>query len=360
MVTISLCMIVKNEEDVLQRCLDSIAAVVDEIILIDTGSTDHTRQIAQTYTEQVYTFPWIDDFSAARNFSFSKASMDYCLWLDADDIFLEKDRSALLKLKQNLDRNTDIVMMRYCTGFGSEGQPTFWYYRERLIKNDGRYLWKGAVHEAIVPSGVILYSDIAVYHKKIHPGDPDRNLKIYQKLLSQGKNFDCRERYYYARELYYHAQYQQTIEQLQLFLTEPDAWLENKIEACLLLADCYRKLNSPQDALLSLLKSLEYDKPRAEICCEIGSYFLDSGQYDIAVFWFQTALHCQADFKRGGFIQPDCYQYVPALQLCVCYDRMGRLEEANRYNELAGQVKPDSPAFLQNRIYFQNKLPKNG
>ena len=76
MVTISLCMIVKNEETVLSRCLDSIASLVDEIIIVDTGSTDKTKSIAAKYTTHIYSFSWIDDFSAARNYSFSKATMD--------------------------------------------------------------------------------------------------------------------------------------------------------------------------------------------------------------------------------------------------------------------------------------------
>ena len=69
--TISLCMIVKNEERVLARCLDSVADLVDEIIIVDTGSTDATKEIAARYTEKIYDFVWQDHFAAARNFSFS-------------------------------------------------------------------------------------------------------------------------------------------------------------------------------------------------------------------------------------------------------------------------------------------------
>ena len=71
MASVSLCMIVKNEEDVLERCLESAAGLVDEIIVVDTGSTDRTREIAARFTSQVYDFPWQDDFSAARTASFS-------------------------------------------------------------------------------------------------------------------------------------------------------------------------------------------------------------------------------------------------------------------------------------------------
>ncbi|PET44572.1 glycosyltransferase family 2 protein, partial [Bacillus cereus] len=86
MITISLCMIVKNEEHTLARCLDSIANIPDEIIIIDTGSTDNTKKIAATYTKHIFDFQWCNDFSQARNYSFQQATQEYILWLDADDI----------------------------------------------------------------------------------------------------------------------------------------------------------------------------------------------------------------------------------------------------------------------------------
>ena len=74
MVTISLCMIVKDEEEILARCLDCVADLMDEIIIVDTGSTDKTKEIARRYTDKIYDFKWENDFSAARNFAFSKAT----------------------------------------------------------------------------------------------------------------------------------------------------------------------------------------------------------------------------------------------------------------------------------------------
>ena len=78
MTTVSLCMIVRNEEKVLARCLDSVRGIADEICITDTGSTDKTREIARKYGT-VQAFPWCDDFSAARNFSCAQARMDYTL-----------------------------------------------------------------------------------------------------------------------------------------------------------------------------------------------------------------------------------------------------------------------------------------
>ena len=117
MPTISVCMIVKNEEDVLDRALRSVQDIADEIIIVDTGSTDRTKKIAEKYTDQVYDFVWCNDFSKARNYSFSKATKDYCMWLDADDVILDKDREGLLELKKTLPEDTSVVMMKYNTGF---------------------------------------------------------------------------------------------------------------------------------------------------------------------------------------------------------------------------------------------------
>ncbi len=138
MTTVSLCMIVRNEEKVLARCLDSVRGIADEICITDTGSTDKTREIARKYgTVQV--FPWCNDFSAARNFSFAQARMDYTLWLDADDVLLPSDRQKLLALKAELDGTADVVMLPYHTGFDEQGRPTFFCYRERLLKTSAHF-----------------------------------------------------------------------------------------------------------------------------------------------------------------------------------------------------------------------------
>lgn len=142
MISISLCMIVKNEQEVLDRCLSSVKDLVDEIIIVDTGSTDSTKQIAKKYTKKIYNFKWIDDFSAARNFSFSKATKDYIMWLDADDVIFKKDRQNLKIIKTTLDKTIDIVMMKYNMGFDKDNNPSLSYYRERLLSRKKQYVWE--------------------------------------------------------------------------------------------------------------------------------------------------------------------------------------------------------------------------
>lgn len=206
----------------------------------------------------------------------------------------------------------------------------------------------------IPPNGKIIYSDISICHKKEGAGDPDRNLRIYWKLLSQGKELDPRQQYYYGRELYYHKQYEEAVLVLERFLQAEAGWVENKIEACSVCANCYYNMGQDQTALLTLLRSLSFDLPRAELCCEIDRHFLEHGNIHNAIYWYKTALRIPKKEYADGFVQPDCYDYVPYLQLCVCYDKLGEQEKARAYNEKAGACKPYSPAYLYNRQYFES------
>lgn len=353
MITISLCMIVKNEEDVLARCLESVSGLVEEVIIVDTGSSDRTREIAAQFTNKLYSFPWIDDFAAARNYAFAQGTMDYCMWLDADDVLLERDQALLRTLKEELDPETAVVMAKYNVGFDEQGNTTLSYYRERLIKNGIGLHWKGAVHEVIEPAGKILYANFAVTHRKLRPSDPDRNLRIFEKQLERGKELDPRQQFYYGRELYYHRRYEEALQVFESFLSQGRGWLENNIDACCQCACCHEALGRSQEAMLALFRSFSYDRPRAEVCCELGRHFMDRGREDLASFWYAQALVCPRDDRRGGFVSPDCYGYIPCIQLCVCYSRLGDQEKAERMNELAASFKPDAPAVQRNRDYFR-------
>lgn len=141
MITISLCMIVKNEEEVLADCLSSIQDIVDEMIIVDTGSTDQTKEIAHSFSAKVLDFEWVQHFAKARNFAFSHATKEYILWLDADDVLLEEDRQKLLQLKQTLDPSVDAVSMFYHVGFDEDGQVNFKYRRNRLVKRSLNFQW---------------------------------------------------------------------------------------------------------------------------------------------------------------------------------------------------------------------------
>ncbi len=351
---LSLCMIVKNEAKVLERCLSSTRDLFDEIIIVDTGSLDDTKAIALRYHAKVYDFVWIDDFAAARNESFAKATGDFIMWLDADDVIQEKDYLQIKVLKEQLNDNIDMVMMKYHVAFDEQDMPTMSYYRERIIQNHKGYEWVGRIHEIIIPSGNIIYHDAAICHKKIEVQDPNRNLRIFESMIQNNEPLDERNLFYYARELYYHKHYEMCIGVLNAFLKKENAWLENKLEAVLYLSYCYEVKQHYEKALTSLFQSFVWTLPRASILCEIASNFMYLNQYEQAIYYYRQALTCTPVLENGGFENRDCYGFIPCIQLCVCYEYLRDRKLAIYYNEKAALYKPEHAAVLNNREYFRS------
>ncbi|NGY89792.1 glycosyltransferase [Bacillus megaterium] len=355
MVSISLCMIVKNEEDSIGRCLESIYQLVDEINIIDTGSNDQTKRIASKYTDRIYDFEWVHDFSKARNYAFEQATKDYILWLDADDVFLEEDQQKLLTLKLKLESSVDSVTMKYILATDEYGNVTSSLRRNRLVKRRNGFRWIGAVHEYLEVWGNIMNSEVAVTHKSIHH-DTDRNLKIYEKKLLTGEEFSPRDLYYFANELKDHRQFKRAIEFYEKFLSTEKGWIEDNIAACRSLADCYHEIFDKERMIKSLLRSFTYTAPRPEICCRLAHYFIEQKDYQSAVFWYDSATKTGVTSDNLG-IQNQAYStWIPHIQLCVCYDALGDYEKANHHNELAGTYRPNDPKYLHNKEYLKTKL----
>ena len=353
MVTISLCMIVKNEEAVLGRCLDSVKDAVDEIIIVDTGSSDRTKEIAAEYTDKIYDFEWVNDFSAARNEAFSKAEMDYCMWLDADDILEEKGQEKLLFWKAQADDTADVVMMDYAAGFDEEGRVIFCYERERLLKWERGFRWEGRVHEAVPVSGKVERLALRIEHHSRKTSYGHRNLRIYEDMKEAGEPFHARDLFYYARELYYHRRYEEAVGCFLFFLEQKDAFCENQVDACRFTAYCLYALGREEKALSYLYRGLRYRTPGGELCCEIGKRFADRQNWEQAAFWYEAALHAPKK-TAGGFVQVECYGYVPCIQLSVCYDRMGEKKKAYECHKMAGKYKPYGREYRKNEEYFRN------
>lgn len=351
MITISLCMIVKNEEQVLARCLDSICSEVDEIIILDTGSSDETKSIAGRYTNYIYDFQWIDDFAAARNAAFAKAKMDYILWLDADDVFRPDDLIKFSELKESLSTDIDSVSMNYLLAADEYGNITLKLRRNRLVRRACNFVWIGAVHEYLEVYGNIFSSDISVTHKS-HYHDNDRNLNIYDKRLARGEVFSPRDQYYFANELFDHGMYSRAVTYYEQFLSDNKGWIEDNISSCSKLADCYHNLGNYEYELQSVLRSFRYSSPRPEFCCRLGYYFMENNDTLSAVFWYKAAI--QPEQSEGyGFNNPIYSTFLPHLQLCVCYDRLEIYKLAYLHNEVAGQYRPDDPRILSNRQYLE-------
>lgn len=349
---ISLCMIVKNEEPTLEKCLTSVASAVDEIIIVDTGSTDRSKEIAQKFTDKVYDFEWMDDFSAARNFAFSLGTKELLMWLDADDVLSPGGRNKLIELKRNFPRDVSIVYMPYNIAFDEHGKPTFSYYRERIVRADAKPKWIEPVHEVIDAKGKAVYSDIAVEHRKVKTNPSGRNLLIMEKQLKLGNTLSPRLKFYYARELMFGGKTDEAIAAFNLFLADENGWSENKICACNDLSSCYEAIGKNDKALEAALKGLTYDVPRSKTLCRIAELFFKARRFHEAKYWYEAALNAPHSLNLG-FNEADYDGYIPALQLCVVYDKLGNKEKAIYYNEIAGGYKPDSPAYLYNKNYFQ-------
>lgn len=355
MVTISLCMIVKDEQDTLDRCLSSVQGIADEIIIVDTGSTDNTKQIAGKHTQHIYDFHWVDDFAAARNFSFDQATQDYILWMDADDVFEEEDRLKFIAFKQQLDIDADSVMMLYHLAHDVDGKPTYTFRRNRLVRRDRGFRWEGAVHELLIVSGTIIQSDIAVTHRK-EKTLTDRNLLIFRKRKQANATFSPRDLFYFANELRDHRFLEEAITVYKQFLATKQGWIEDCFHACMNLADCYSSQGKETESVKALLLSLAYGTPRAEMCCRLGSVFLELNCLEQAIYWYHTASQLGQPDHYLGPVAREYWTWLPHFQLSICYDKLGQWTKAQLHNEIASFHNPYHPSIINNRKYFAHKI----
>lgn len=356
MSTLSLCMIVKNEEEMLAGCLQSVVDLCEEIIIVDTGSTDRTKEIARAFTKNIFDFKWVDDFSKARNYAFQLASMDFIMWLDADDILLEKDRNELKKVKENLHESVDAVSMFYHTAFDQYGNPTFKFRRHRIVNRKNNVKWVGAVHEYLEVGGNIIHANMAITHRKHKKSDrteaSDRNIKIYENRLAKGDTFTPRDLFYYANELKDHRRYKQAIRYYEKFLNTNKGWVEDRIRAHIHMADCYRVNGQSEKEREQLIMTFMHDVPRPEVSCRLGDYYKEKRQYKKAIVWYELALH--VDISHSAGFQFEQYTtWYPHLQLCACYWHINEKQTAYEHHETVKQWLPDDERVRYNEQFFE-------
>lgn len=291
MVSISLCMIVKNEERVLARCLDSLAPVMDEIIIVDTGSTDATKEIALRYTIQVYDFKWTGSFADARNFASAKATKEYIYTADADEYLNQENQEKLLQLKSILLSEIEIVQMLYCT----TGEYNTVYnfekeYRPKLYRRLRQFMWIDPIHETLRTEPVVYDSQIEIIHcpESNHAG---RDL---QALLQSGlreERFSQKLHHMYAMELYRSGEDSDFTKAIPVFektLSEDGRSMDEVKEAMCVLARAYRIAgNLPKFFGFALKDAVTASC--AEICCELGAFYEENGDLQEAVLWYQNA-----------------------------------------------------------------------
>lgn len=324
MVTISLCMIVKNEEAVLKRCLDSIADLMDEIIIIDTGSKDRTKEIAASYTSKIYDFKWTNDFSAARNFSFSKAGMNYIYTADADEILDETNRERFLRLKSVLLPEIEIVQMKYVTE--SEFNTVLnskKEYRPKLFKRLRTFTWIDPIHETVRLNPVIFDSDIEILHRPqtLHS---KRDFSIFIKAFECDGQFSPKIQTMYAKELLKTGDFKDFLDAKPIFLSilEHDFSDEARKEAACVLARVYRLEDNKNEFFKLTMKDM-LTTPCSEICYELGTYFVAQKDYDEAVLWFYNAA-----YETESILDVHTSGDLPLLGLVECYELLLEHEKA--------------------------------
>ncbi len=330
MITISLCMIVKNEEKVLARCLDSVKELMDEIIIVDTGSTDRTREIAAAYTEHVYDFVWIDDFSAARNFAFSKATMEYIYSADADEVLSPENRERFRILKENLMPEIELVQVKY----GNQLQNGTVYnfdeeYRPKLFKRKRDFIWEEPIHETVRLSPVIYDSDIVITHlpENLHAG---RDLAHFRRQTDNGVYLSKRLHNMYARELFLAGTEEDFCLAADFFrasAADSDRSADEMTEACLVAARASR-IQKDVVGFFKYASKIIAGEGCSEICCELGAFYEEQADYEEAAVWYYNAVYETTPVLKKAAGDVDALQ-----GLIRCYEQLGLPEMVSVYRE---------------------------
>ena len=353
---ISLCMIVRDEAQHLAKCLESVRDAVDEIVILDTGSVDETKEIARQFTDRVYDYVWQDHFAAARNAAFSYAQKPYLMWVDADDVLDESEKKKLIELRPVLNGSIDAVMMPYVCVVREDGTPAMVFDRERIVRREAGFRFEGAVHEAMSVSGNVIREDIAIRHTGQHSESSNRrNLRIYERLIASGAEMTARDWHYYARELMT-AQRHEEAEGVFARVIAQNCWPVIRMDALIQRAQCLMKLKRTDEARAQLLCALAVDTPSAQLLCALGACDMQAGRDASAVLWYRAARLAEKEPAPGAFFYADYCDYIPSIQLCVLLDRMGRTKEAAMENEQALIARPNDPTALKNRGYFAEKI----
>lgn len=195
---LSLCMIVKNEEKVLQRCLDSVCGVVDEIVIVDTGSTDSTKEIALKYTNKVYDFEWTNSFADARNFAQQQATGEWILVLDADEYVDQANLKEMIDVLKQTDESVEAYDVVIYNFMGVYGERVLQHRHTRIYRNSPHLRYDRAIHEQLrrvngeyvqASQGILTvyhtgYMHQAVTEKKKH----DRNAPLIEHEMKAGES----------------------------------------------------------------------------------------------------------------------------------------------------------------------------
>lgn len=363
MSTLSVCLIVKNEEDCIEKCIKSLQPFADEICIYDTGSTDNTVQICEKLKNtKVVTGEWRKDFAWARNQSFSMATSDYIMWVDADDIVDEKSQKWLKQFKKDKLSEYDIVYMMYRYNVTPENTDTLHFYRGRILKRILYPTWVGRIHETVNLSMqanpkdyYVSVEDAYVSHYK-HKNQSTRNLDIFRDMDERNEIFRGRDWCYYGNELRDHKLYDEALEKYIKCVDTPGTWLIEVLNANFNISLIYKDRKS------DITKALKYAYmaaacttiPRADVCCLIGDIYQKLKNWTWAKFWYEKAYNNRCEKLEATFLDEACITWKPLLNLCVCEYNLGNKDKAKEYNDMVLEILPNNADALNNKKIFES------
>lgn len=329
-------MIVKNEEATLANCLNSFKDIVDEIVIVDTGSTDRTKEIAKRYTDKIYDFTWTHDFAAARNYSFSKATKEYIYVADADEIIDEKNQMKFMQLKEVLAREIEIVQMFYTNQL--EYGTTYNYDKElrpKLYRRIRNFVWMDPVHESVKLEPVVYDSDIEIIHKPLG-SHAARDFDTFYLAIQRGDILSEKMIHMFAKELYIAGTEKDFIKAAPYF----EQFLINKVctQEELLYIQCvlvrYARQKGDIELLMKhALKNIAAEAS-SEVCYELGTYYYEKEEYEEALIWYYNAAYeteCQLNIRYA--------KEYPLKMLALCYNALHNKEQYEAYWKLYKECK---------------------
>lgn len=330
--TISACMIVKNEEKILLRAIECLKNFADEIIIVDTGSTDSTKKIAARYADKVFDFNMHDDFSTARNFAFSKCSMEYIYSADADEVIDKNNLEKLKALKNNLASDIDIVQMQYSNQLQFASVYNYeTEYRPKLFRRLRSFRWIDPIHEIIDTQVHIMDSDIVIIHMP-RESHAERDFFILERIAKRGTKLSQRLHRLYAQELFITGSDQDFLNAYDYFewtLHEEALGLAEIRQSQCVVARCCN-IRRDYNGLFKVALKNTVGRPSAEVCCELGRYYFEQEDFEEAAIWYFTAA-----FGAECELNIHCSNDMPLKKLSNCYLKLGDKVEAEKYEKMA-------------------------
>jgi glycosyltransferase involved in cell wall biosynthesis len=357
----SLAMIVKDAEAQIEDVLRDASSFCEELIVVDTGSSDSTRELAAKHGAKVIEFEWIDDFAAARNVSFEHCTGDWILWLDADDRIPEEAQRGFANLKRELTGwpEVDVVMIPYRVHF-AQGDPsicTFSFERERVVRRRAGIRWFGPVHETVnVPRPPIRWPDAWVEHRprsEDREHKVDRNLRILERAVAGGDRAS-RTLFYLGNELKDHDRWEDALRAYQEYLDTSETVVWERHAALLSMAVCSEMLGRQEAKLDYLFRAMRLDGSRAEAFLRVGLHHYERKEWQLAIPFFLAATSLPR--PTDGFVDDTAYTWAPWDYLSICHSEMGMYQLALEETVKALRDSYDRERLFRNIDFYLGRL----